>query len=96
MEDGIEVVFNHLKPYKIKGESNNLNLEEKYIIDLEEESVAEAGITEVGGFDVDSNGNIFFWNIMSNDNFIFKFNGNGKYVGSFGRSGQGPIKVKWI
>ena len=96
MEDGIEIVVNHMKPYKIKGESNVLNLEEEFIIDLEEDSLAEVGIAEVGGFDIDNNGNIFFWSLESTDRFIFKFNGNGKYVESFGRFGQGPGEMELV
>lgn len=96
MEDGVEVVINHLEPYKIKGESNILNLEEEFIIDLEEESLAKAGIAEVGGFGVDGDGNIFFWNFESTEKFVFKFNKNGEYVESFGHFGQGPGEMEHV
>jgi len=31
IEDGVEVIINHLEPYKIKGEPSTLNLEEEFI-----------------------------------------------------------------
>ena len=90
MEDGVEVVINHLEPYKIKGEPSTLHLEEEFIIDLERDDLAEIGIADIGGFDVDSEGNIYFWCYESSENFIFKFDANGNFVGSYGRKGQGP------
>jgi len=90
MEDGVEVVINHLEPYKVEGEPNKLTLEEEYIIDFESEDLAEVGMTDIMGFDIDSDGNIYFWSVESPRDFIFKFDANGKFVSSIGRSGQGP------
>jgi hypothetical protein len=94
IEDGVEVLVNHLEPYNIKGEPNTLTLEEEFIIDLERNDLAEAGIMDIGGFDVDSEGNIYLWCIRSSKNFIFKFDANGKFVRSFGRKGQGPGELE--
>ena len=41
MEDGAEVVVNHLEPYEIKGEPSALLLEEEFRIDPEKEEIAE-------------------------------------------------------
>ncbi|NIO48959.1 MAG: 6-bladed beta-propeller [Candidatus Aminicenantes bacterium] len=90
MEDGVEVVLNHLEPYKIKGEPSHLNLDEELIIDFEKEEFTELGMTDVLGFDVDSDGNIYFLISRSTKNFIFKFDDNGNFLFSFGRKGQGP------
>lgn len=60
MEDGVEVIVNHLESYNIEGEPNALHLEEEFVIGLERDDLAEIGITDIGGFDVDSEGNIFF------------------------------------
>ena len=90
VEDGVEVVINHLEPYKIKGEPSNLYIEEESIIDFERDDLAETGITDIAGFDVDSEGNTYIWSYESSENFIFKFDANGNFTGSYGRIGQGP------
>jgi hypothetical protein len=94
IEDGVEVVLNHLEPYKIKGEPSTLILEEEFILDLERDDLAEAGMMDIGGFDVDSEGNIYLWCIMSSEDFIFKFNPKGEFVRSIGRKGQGPGELE--
>ncbi len=95
IEDGVEVVINHLESYKIKGESSTLIFEEELIIDFEREDLAEIGIGEFAMFDVDYEGNIYFWTQGSSEDFIFKFDKNGNYVTSFGRKGQGPGELQF-
>ncbi len=95
IEDGVEVVINHLESYKIKGESSTLILEEELIIDFEREDLAEIGIGEFAMFDVDSEGYIYFWTQGSSEDFIFKFDKNGNFVTSFGRKGQGPGELQF-
>lgn len=90
MENGVEVIFNYRVPYKIKGEKTKLSLKRDFIIDLERGGLAELGISNVTGFDVDSIGNVYLGIVRSSENFIFKFDRNGKFVNSFGRLGQGP------
>jgi len=34
MEDGVEIVVNHIEPYKIKWEPSTFSLEEEFMIDL--------------------------------------------------------------
>ena len=58
IEDGVEVVLNHQEPYKLKNEPTNLILTETMKIDLERTDLAELGLTDSYGFDVDSQGNI--------------------------------------
>ena len=94
MEGGVEVIINHLEPYKVKGEPTSLTLDEELIIDLERNDIAALGISDITGFNVDSDGNIFFGSFRSSQNFIFKFNNNGKYINSFCRIGQGPGEVQ--
>ena len=50
MEDGVEVIANHLEPYKIKGEPGSLHLEEEFIIDFEGDDIAEIGMVNIAGF----------------------------------------------
>ena len=90
MEDGVEVVVNHIEPYKINGEPSTLILEEEFTIDTEKDEIAERGLVEIDNFDVDSKGNIYCTYLRSRENCIFKFDNKGNFVDSFGRRGRGP------
>jgi len=94
VEDGVEVVVNQLEPNKIKDEPDSLVLNEKYVIDLERDDIAELGISDITGFNVDSRGNVYIGSLRSSENFIFKFDEKGKYVSSFCRIGEGPGEVQ--
>lgn len=94
VEDGVEVVLNHLEPYKLKTEPDNLSLAEEFIVDLESEDLSQLGIKEVAGFDVDSEGHIYLMLSSSNENYIYKFDAKGKFLSSFGRRGQGPGELE--
>ena len=90
IEDGVEVVINHLEPYKISGQGS-LTLEGILIIDTEDDEIAGLGIPDIFGFDVSSSGEIFILrNIQGEGDFVFKFDSNGKFIMSFGPQGQGP------
>jgi len=95
MEDGVEVVVNHLEPYKLKGEPSNLILEKVLSIDTERDDIAEIGLTDIGAFDVDSEGNIYMVSPQAKENYIFKFDRNGNYDNSFCRIGQGPGELSF-
>lgn len=95
VEDGVEVIVNHLEPYTIKGEPSTLHLEEEFTFDFEREDLAEVGIREVAGFDVDYGGNIYFRLSSSSANYIYKFDAKGKFLFSFGRRGQGPGELEF-
>ena len=95
IEDGVEVIVNHLEPYKIRGEPVTLHLEEEFMIDFEREDLTEIGIKEIVGFDVDSNNNIYFRLASSSANYIYKFDDKGKFLFSFGRRGQGPGELEF-
>lgn len=90
IEDGVEVIINHLEPYKI-GSQSSLMLEEILNIDTEDDEIAGLGINDIFGFEVNSFGEIFILrNIQGEGDFVFKFDVNGKFIMSFGRKGQGP------
>lgn len=93
-EDGVEVIVNHLEPYKVEKEPTRLYLEAQLTIDTENESIAETGLTNIYYFDVDSEGNIFFGNDRPQENYILKFDRNGNFVTAFGRRGQGPGELR--
>lgn len=92
IENGVEVIVNHLKPYEIKGEPSTLFLEEVFTIDSERDDIAELGLADIlFWFDVDSKGNIYFLDSRGSSGiWVFKFNKSGKFVSSFGRKGEGP------
>jgi hypothetical protein len=99
MEDGVEVILNHLEPYKIKGEPSNLLLEEELLIDMESKEIEETGLVDIDYFDNDSEGNIYVANIVSTEpkyKLVLKFDRKGKFISSFGRKGQGPGEVQFV
>ncbi|MFC2142044.1 6-bladed beta-propeller [Acidobacteriota bacterium] len=94
IEDGVEVVLNHIEPYEIKGEPLNLILEQEYIIDMELDAIGEIGLNSPENFVVDSLGCTYFQNNQrASEYHLYKFDNNGKYVGRFGKSGQGPGEI---
>jgi len=95
IEDGVEVVINHLEPYQIKGEPINLHLEEKFSIDTEDNEIAEKGLVDMETFDVDEEGNLYIIRWTSNENYVYKFDGQGEFMSSFVRRGQGPGEIEW-
>lgn len=91
MEDGVEVILNHPEPYTMKGEPSILHVEEEFTIDTERDEIAELGVPDIGRFDIDSEGNIYF--LQGREKLVFKFNKEGHFVTSFGRRGQGPGEI---
>lgn len=94
VEEGTEVVINHLKPYKIKGEVYSFNLEEEIVISQERKDLIDLGMMSMGEFAVDSDGNIYIVGWKNKNNFIFKFDRHGNFRASFGRRGQGPGELQ--
>ena len=95
MENGVEVVLNHIEPYKIKSEPGNLTLIEDFSIDTEDPKFAEKGLTDIVQFDIDSSGDVYFLVPSSGaGTFIHKYH-RGEFKTSFGRKGQGPGELQW-
>ncbi len=95
-EDGVEVVINHLEPYEIKGEPAILTLENEYSIDFGGDDIGEMGIARTTRFEVDYQGNIYFFYPDKEGDLIFKFDPQGNYLTSFGIKGQGPEEIQYI
>lgn len=94
-ENGVEVIVNHLEPYRIKGERSILSIEKEFTIDTERDEIAKLGLTDIGGFfDVDSEGNIYLLSPKSGENIVFVFDKDGGLVRSFGRKGRGPGELQ--
>lgn len=91
----MEVVINHLEPYKIEREPGMFNLEKEFVIDTERDEIAEIGLTDISAFDVDSDGNIYLLDDKNNEKFIFKFDSRGNFSNSFGQKGQGPGELQY-
>lgn len=96
MEDGVEVVTNHLEPYQLKGEPSTLNLEKVFTIDTEDDAVASQGVSDIYLFDVDPEGNIYILRPpTSAGDLVFKFSADGNLMTSFVPMGQGPFEVEY-
>ena len=94
-EDGIEVIINRNEPFIVEGKTATLSFKEIHIIDLEEEDLAALGLTDVWGFDVDSNRNIYFFKSpISEGEMVYKFDPSGHFLTSFAPRGQGPGEVQ--
>lgn len=90
IENGVEVVINHLEPYQV-GSPGSLRLEEIFKIDTENKDILKLGIPDIFGFEVNSGGEIFVLrNITGEGDFVFKFDSSGIFVNSFGPYGEGP------
>ena len=95
MENGVEVVINHLEPYSLPGVPSKLTLEEIFSIDTEKEEIVKTGLTNIETFAVAPSGEIFIMMRESHDNFIYRFDSSGKFLNSFGRKGQGPGEFEY-
>ena len=95
MENGHEVVLNHIQPYRLPGEPETFSCVEEFVIDTEDESTAALGLTDIGRinesyFDVDSRGNVFVYCPQNAEHVFYKFDRHGAFLQAFGRKGQGP------
>jgi hypothetical protein len=92
MEDGVEVVLNFSLS---ESKSEYPVLSPILSIDTENDELAEYGLNDIWGFDVNSSGDIFIFNHpLSQEGLILKFNGTGEFIKSFGRRGQGPGEIQ--
>jgi len=95
-ENGVEVVLNHLEPYRLPGRTSSLVLQEIMAVDTENDSVAKAGVTDIYLLDVDSQGNIYVMVPPTHPgNVVFKLSPEGKPLLSFGPMGQGPFELEY-
>jgi hypothetical protein len=92
-EKGIEIVLN---PNISQDELIPLKLEMIFLIDTEDEDILDFGLTDIWGFNVSRDGDIFvFRPPQSQGNLIFRFDNTGAPVLSFGKKGQGPGEIQW-
>ena len=92
-ENGIEVLLNRNIS---QDELNPLTLERVFSIDIENKDILDFGLTDIWGFDVSPDGNIFVYNPPgSQGNLFFRFDKSGAPLLSFGKKGQGPGEIQW-
>lgn len=96
IEDGVEAVVNHLESYKIKGQPSYFTLEEELSIDFSSDEIGYLGIAGAVGFEVASDGTIYFMYSDKSDELIFQFNEKGRFQTSFGKKGQGPGEIQFV
>ncbi len=96
IEDGVEIVQNHLQPYTIPGEPRNLTMKRLYSIDTNNDKISALGLTDIQLIDVDSTGTIFVCRPPAGPgDLIYEFSSQGEFVRSFGRLGQGPNELEY-
>ena len=94
LEDGVEVVINHLEPYQIVGR-RSLLLEKILSIDTEHNEILKIGIPDILGFEISSDGEIIIVRSYSGEgDFIYKFDSQGAFIKSFGPYGEGPGELQ--
>jgi hypothetical protein len=94
-ENGVEVVLNHIEPYRLPHQPSTFDLQPVATIDTERADLAEAGMGQAGEFGVDGQGNITIVAFKNRENFIYRFDPQGRLINSFGRNGQGPGEIEW-
>lgn len=92
---GVEVVLNHIEPYRRAGRPSAFDLQDLYAIDTEDEALAAAGMGSAGEFGVDGQGGITIVAFKNRKNFIYRFDPRGRLIRSFGPYGQGPGEIDW-
>ena len=95
-ENGVEIVLNHLEPYKTPG-MRSLVLEELFRIDSENSEIVKLGLNDIRGFEVSSGGEIFVLRTVKGEgNFVFKFDKDGHFVKSLDRKAWVRAKSRFL
>ena len=94
--DGVTVVKNPISPYEVKGEPSELVIEEEFSIDTEKDEIAEIGLVDIIGFDIDSEGIIYVYQNPERykGHLVYRFDSRGIFSNSFGIMGQGPGEIE--
>jgi hypothetical protein len=95
VENGVEVVINHVTRETMRNVQPPLRLDELFVIDSENDDIARLGISDIWGFDVDSAGQIFvFKSPLGQGDLVFKFDSSGRFLSSFCQKGEGPGELR--
>lgn len=97
IENGVEVVLNHLEPYMLRGEAYHIKLTEITKIDFEESAYSELGLKEPSITETDGSENIYVVEgYPDSQYFIYKFSPDGAFLKKFGPRGQGPGEIQSV
>lgn len=95
-ENGVEVIQNHLEPYRLPGEPTGIRLQPEFSIDFGAEVIGALGIADATEFEVDDRGNLYFFDTNRQGDLVFQFDPQGEFIRSFGPKGQGPGEIEYI
>ena len=96
-ENGVEVVVNHVEPYRLAGRAGRLSLEKEYTIDFGREEIGALGLANAIDFEVDGSrtDHIFSTATPRRTRSSLSMNRDGSGARSDGK-GKGPGEVNWI
>ncbi len=87
--DGIDVILNKRDPLSSRGKT--IALKGLFRLDTGDAALEAKGLFDIFKFDVDPRGDIFVINsVTAGIDYVFHFGRDGKFIGSFGKRGQGP------
>ena len=86
-EQGIQVVHNPRSPAY---PGPLLRLQELYVLDEESPDLLELGLARIRDYAVDSQGNAFLLAQQARQNFVYKFDRQGRFLFAFAPKGEGP------
>ena len=96
LENGVEVILNHVEPYRLSGQPTGIRLTPEFSIDFGTGDIGAMGIADASEFEVDTEGNIYFFYTNKKGDLIFQFDSQGEFLRSFGPKGQGPGEIDYI
>ena len=92
IENGVQVVYNPIKPAPPPGSPKSLNLTEDLCI--AEDEAGDFVFSEIRTIEVDDEGNIYVAD--SKEVCVKVFDKNGKQIRKFGKKGQGPGEIQFF
>jgi hypothetical protein len=95
-ENGVEMIQNHIEPYRLPGQPTGIDLTPVFSIDFGTEAIGAMGLADATDFEVDEAGNLYFFFTNKDADVIFQFDPKGEFLRSFGFKGQGPGEIDGI
>jgi outer membrane protein assembly factor BamB len=96
IENGVEVILNHVEPYRLPGQPTGIRLTPEFSIDFGADDIGAMGIADSTSFEVDAAENLYFFYTNKKGDLIFQFDSQGEFLRSFGPKGQGPGEIEYI
>jgi len=96
VDNGVEVILNHVEPYRLPGQPVGIELEPEFSIDFGSDTIGDMGLANATEFEVDDEGRIYFLFTNKTGDLIFQFDPKGRFLHSFGSKGEGPGEIEYI